>query len=193
MVSGSDCHGTPITVAADKEGVDPRVIVDRYHAKILEVWERFGISFDLYTSTLTENHYAVTQDVFLGYFKLDGKLTGAASPFTVLYQMATYQSVDRLRRRAVPAGGAVRVGREARVGQIRRDDEEGRGRAHRREQLEEPGNRRRPHEALRALVEQRLGQALNAAVVPEGVEIDRQAGEPQRHGPRTISFARPKW
>ncbi|MFN8617669.1 MAG: methionine--tRNA ligase [Dehalococcoidia bacterium] len=65
MVSGSDCHGTPITVAADKEGVDPRVIVDRYHAKILEVWERFGISFDLYTSTLTENHYAVTQDVFL--------------------------------------------------------------------------------------------------------------------------------
>lgn len=42
----------------------------------------------------------VTQDVFLGYFKLDAKLTGAASPFTVLYQMATYQSVDRLRRRA---------------------------------------------------------------------------------------------
>ncbi|MEO8538480.1 MAG: methionine--tRNA ligase [bacterium] len=65
MVSGSDCHGTPITVAADKEGVEPSVIVDRYHAKILEVWERFGISFDLYTSTLTENHYAVTQDVFL--------------------------------------------------------------------------------------------------------------------------------
>ena len=65
MVSGSDCHGTPITVAADKEGVEPQVIVDRYHAKILEVWQRFGISFDLYTSTLTENHYAVTQDVFL--------------------------------------------------------------------------------------------------------------------------------
>jgi len=65
MVSGSDCHGTPITVAADKEGVEPRVIVDRYHEKILEVWERFGISFDLYTTTLTDNHYAVTQDVFL--------------------------------------------------------------------------------------------------------------------------------
>lgn len=65
MVSGSDCHGTPITVAADKEGVDPQVIIDRYHPKILDVWERFGISFDLYTSTLTPNHYAVTQDVFL--------------------------------------------------------------------------------------------------------------------------------
>ncbi|GMV85852.1 MAG: methionine--tRNA ligase [Dehalococcoidia bacterium] len=65
MVSGSDCHGTPITVAADREGVDPRVIVDRYHPRILEVWERFGISFDLFTTTLTENHYAVTQDMFL--------------------------------------------------------------------------------------------------------------------------------
>lgn len=65
MVSGSDCHGTPITVAAEKEGVDPKVIVDRYHPRILEVWERFGISFDLFTTTLTPNHYAVTQDVFL--------------------------------------------------------------------------------------------------------------------------------
>lgn len=65
MVSGSDSHGTPITIAADKEGVDPRVIVERYHGKILEVWERLGISFDLYTTTLTENHYAITQDVFL--------------------------------------------------------------------------------------------------------------------------------
>ena len=64
MVSGSDSHGTPITVAADKEGVEPQVIVDRYHARIVEVWERFGISFDLYTTTLTENHYATTQDVF---------------------------------------------------------------------------------------------------------------------------------
>lgn len=65
MVSGSDCHGTPITVAADREGVEPQVIVDRYHPRILEVWERFGISFDLFTTTLTENHYAVTQDMFL--------------------------------------------------------------------------------------------------------------------------------
>ena len=64
MVSGSDSHGTPITVAADKEGVSPQAIVDRYHARIVEVWERFGISFDLYTTTLTENHYATTQDVF---------------------------------------------------------------------------------------------------------------------------------
>ncbi|MGI8927324.1 MAG: methionine--tRNA ligase [Tepidiformaceae bacterium] len=65
MVSGSDCHGTPILLAADREGVEPREIVDRYHARIVEVWERLGISFDLYTTTLTENHYRATQNVFL--------------------------------------------------------------------------------------------------------------------------------
>ncbi len=71
MVSGSDCHGTPITVTAEREGVEPQVIVDRYHPRILEVWERFGISWDLFTTTLTPNHYAVTQDVFLKLLEHD--------------------------------------------------------------------------------------------------------------------------
>ena len=64
MVSGSDVHGTPITVLADREGVEPQVIVDRYHAEFLTDWEKLGISWDLYTSTGTPNHYEVTQDVF---------------------------------------------------------------------------------------------------------------------------------
>ena len=38
MVSGSDCHGTPITVAADSEGITPQEVIDRYHPKILEAW-----------------------------------------------------------------------------------------------------------------------------------------------------------
>lgn len=42
----------------------------------------------------------VTQDVFLGYFRGEGRLSGQAQPFTVLYQMATYQAIDRLRRTA---------------------------------------------------------------------------------------------
>ncbi|MEX1037537.1 MAG: methionine--tRNA ligase [Acidimicrobiia bacterium] len=65
MVSGSDVHGTPITVRADEEGVEPQVIVDRYHAEFLDNWDRLRISWDLYTSTGTENHSAVTQDMFL--------------------------------------------------------------------------------------------------------------------------------
>ncbi len=65
MVSGSDVHGTPITVRADEEGVDPQVIVDRYHKEFLEAWDRLSITWDLYTSTGTENHARVTQDMFL--------------------------------------------------------------------------------------------------------------------------------
>ncbi|MEO7003513.1 MAG: methionine--tRNA ligase [Ktedonobacterales bacterium] len=65
MVSGSDSHGTPITVDADREGVTPRELVERYHAQIVDVLERLGISFDNYTKTITENHYRVTQDFFL--------------------------------------------------------------------------------------------------------------------------------
>jgi methionyl-tRNA synthetase len=65
MVSGSDAHGTPITVKADEEGITPRQVVDKYHAEILGYWEALGISFDLFTTTMTENHALVTQDVFL--------------------------------------------------------------------------------------------------------------------------------
>ncbi len=65
MVSGSDVHGTPITVRADAEGVEPGVIVDRYHREFCRQWEAIGISWDLYTTTGTDNHAAVTQDMFL--------------------------------------------------------------------------------------------------------------------------------
>ncbi len=65
MVSGSDVHGTPITVRADAEGVTPLDIVNRYHGEFVRQWEAIGISWDLYTTTGTENHAAVTQDMFL--------------------------------------------------------------------------------------------------------------------------------
>ncbi len=65
MVSGSDVHGTPITVRADAEGVTPLDIVNRYHNEFLQQWEALGISWDLYTTTGTENHAQVTQEMFL--------------------------------------------------------------------------------------------------------------------------------
>ena len=65
MVSGSDVHGTPITVRADAEGVTPQDIVDRYHAEFVEQWAQLGISWDLFTHTGTPNHAEVTQDIFL--------------------------------------------------------------------------------------------------------------------------------
>jgi methionyl-tRNA synthetase len=65
MVSGSDEHGTPITVRAEQEGVPPQVVADRYHTEFLETWTRLGISFDLFTRTGTANHREVAQDLFL--------------------------------------------------------------------------------------------------------------------------------
>jgi methionyl-tRNA synthetase len=65
MVSGSDTHGTPITVRAEQEGIAPREVVDRFHPRFLDTFVKLGISFDLFTETDTENHWAVTQDLFL--------------------------------------------------------------------------------------------------------------------------------
>jgi len=65
MVSGSDANGTPITVKADEMGITPREVVDIFHPEILGYWETLGITFDLFTTTTTENHHRVTQDVFL--------------------------------------------------------------------------------------------------------------------------------
>jgi len=65
MVSGSDSHGTPITICADQEGVTPREIFERYHSRFLDTQQRIGISYDLFTHTDTENHHRVAQDVFL--------------------------------------------------------------------------------------------------------------------------------
>jgi methionyl-tRNA synthetase len=65
MVSGSDSHGTPIMVQADKEGVTPREVFERNHVGFLDMWQQLGISFDLFTHTDTENHHRVSQDMFL--------------------------------------------------------------------------------------------------------------------------------
>jgi len=65
MVSGSDAHGTPITVRAESEGVTPQEIVDRYHPQFLGYWRDLGISFDLFTRTDTPNHHRVAQGFFM--------------------------------------------------------------------------------------------------------------------------------
>tara|TARA_B100001109_G_scaffold87096_1_gene71043 strand:+ start:299 stop:1915 length:1617 start_codon:yes stop_codon:yes gene_type:complete len=64
MVSGSDVHGTPITVRADAEGVQPIDIVNKYHEEFLGYWEKLGISWDNYTTTMTDTHVEVVHEVF---------------------------------------------------------------------------------------------------------------------------------
>ncbi len=65
MVSGSDSHGTPITVEADKSGQTPRELFEHFHQRFLETQQAIGISYDLFTHTDTENHYRIAQDFFL--------------------------------------------------------------------------------------------------------------------------------
>ena len=69
MVSGSDEHGTPITITAEKEKTTPQAIVDRYNKEHTENMKQFGISFDLFTRTTTDNHKEVVQGLFLNNYK----------------------------------------------------------------------------------------------------------------------------
>jgi methionyl-tRNA synthetase len=76
MVSGSDQHGTPITLKAEQEGKNPREIIDFYQKEFQDCWQKLGITFDLFTGTHTDNHAATAQDIFLklhekGYLYLE--------------------------------------------------------------------------------------------------------------------------
>ena len=69
MVSGSDEHGTPITITAENEKTTPQAIVDRFNKEHTENMKQMGISFDLFTRTTTDNHEKVVQDIFLTLYK----------------------------------------------------------------------------------------------------------------------------
>jgi methionyl-tRNA synthetase len=86
MVSGTDEHGTPIQVQADKENATPQETVDKYARQITSDLAGLGLSYDLFTRTTTGNHYRVVQDLFSalwrnGYVVPKVQL-GAISPST---------------------------------------------------------------------------------------------------------------
>jgi methionyl-tRNA synthetase len=65
MISGSDSHGTPTTVRADVEGTTPLAVYTRYHKTFLELFQKLGLTYDLFTSTHTSNHFKVSTAMFL--------------------------------------------------------------------------------------------------------------------------------
>jgi len=91
MVSGSDTHGTPISVEADKRGISARALFEQYHARFLTTQRDLGISYDLFTHTDTENHHRVAQDIFLKL--LDGGY---------LYQETQQQFYSESEKRFLP-------------------------------------------------------------------------------------------
>jgi methionyl-tRNA synthetase len=69
MVSGTDSHGTPVTIAADKEGISVEEVYKKYHHGFIDLFRQLGIQYDLFTSTHTENHFKVAQSMFLALQK----------------------------------------------------------------------------------------------------------------------------
>jgi len=65
MVSGTDSHGTPVSLRADAEGKPVEEIYKKFHRSFLDVFNKYGITYDLFTSTHTENHFKVSQSIFL--------------------------------------------------------------------------------------------------------------------------------
>jgi methionyl-tRNA synthetase len=69
MITGTDSHGTPVTMSADKLGKPVEEVYKFYHEGFIDLFQQIGISYDLYTSTHTENHFKVSQNVFLALQK----------------------------------------------------------------------------------------------------------------------------
>ena len=86
MVSGTDEHGTPISVQAEKEGMTTRELADKYNRVIVDDLQGLGLSYDLFTRTTTQNHYRVTQKIFTSLFEngyaVAKPTKGAISPST---------------------------------------------------------------------------------------------------------------
>ncbi len=64
FIGGSDEHGVPITLKAKKEGVSPQDVVDKYHGMIKDSFEKFGISFDVYSRTSSKVHHETASEIF---------------------------------------------------------------------------------------------------------------------------------
>jgi methionyl-tRNA synthetase len=79
MVSGSDSHGTPVTVKAEEEGKTIEEVFEHYHGRFLQLFQQLGLTYDLFTHTDTENHHRVSQEMFL-QLKKNGYLYPKITP-----------------------------------------------------------------------------------------------------------------
>lgn len=68
-VCGSDEHGVPITITADKEGVYPQVVIDRFHGMNKDAFEKFGMDFDIYSRTSLPIHHETGREFFLSFYR----------------------------------------------------------------------------------------------------------------------------
>ena len=68
-ICGSDEHGVPITIAAEKKGISPQEIVDEFHFRNKKAFAGFGMSFDYYGRTSSQTHHETSQEIFLNLYE----------------------------------------------------------------------------------------------------------------------------
>ncbi|MDD4706488.1 MAG: methionine--tRNA ligase [Bacilli bacterium] len=68
-VSGSDCHGTPITERAKKENISPEQIASHYHEEFVKTFNKIGFEYDKYSLTSSSEHKKMVQEYFLKLIK----------------------------------------------------------------------------------------------------------------------------
>jgi methionyl-tRNA synthetase len=117
VVSGTDSHGTPVVIAADKEGKPVEEVYKKYHDSFIEVFKGYGITYDMFTTTHSENHFKVSQAIFLALkkngflFKQFSKQWYSPSadkflpdrvegPVHLRFRRRTFRSMRQLRQRA---------------------------------------------------------------------------------------------
>ena len=81
FIGGSDEHGVPITIKAKKEGTTPQAIVDKYHEMIKESFEKFGISFDIYSRTSARIHHETASEIFRTIYDKGGFIEQTSEQF----------------------------------------------------------------------------------------------------------------
>ncbi len=69
MITGTDSHGTPVTMSADKLGKPVEEVYKSFHEGFIELFQQIGITYDLYTTTHSDNHFKVSQAMFLALQK----------------------------------------------------------------------------------------------------------------------------
>lgn len=81
FIGGSDEHGVPITLKAKKEGTTPQAIVDKYHGMIKDSFEKFGISFDVYSRTSAKIHHETATEIFKTIYDKGGFIEQTTEQF----------------------------------------------------------------------------------------------------------------
>ena len=81
FIGGSDEHGVPVTIRARKEGITVQDVVDRYHYLIKDSFERFGISFDIYSRTTSKVHHQMASDFFRHLYDMDKLIMQTSEQF----------------------------------------------------------------------------------------------------------------